>query len=83
MTATPNGQPAPLPDPNGDMEKNSKFDPKGIHYPYGHYSLGNVDPASAADPYSPYGSLPSAASTYGHYDTPIVPSPNLPALRRR
>lgn len=40
---------------------NNGFDPSAIHYPYGRYSLGNVDPSSAANPYSPYGSLPNTS----------------------
>jgi hypothetical protein len=45
--------------PSRGNDKRSAFDPNSIHYPYGRASLGNIDPTSAANPYSPYGSLPN------------------------
>ena len=57
--------------PISGKEKSSAFDPNSIHYPYGRASLGNVDPTSAANPYSPYGSLPNYS-----YQSPV--GPNVP-----
>ena len=34
--------------------RRSSFDPNAIHYPYGHASLGTIDPNSAANPNGPY-----------------------------
>jgi len=78
LAGSPTGQPATLP----DEDARTVFDPNAIHYPYGRYSLGNVDPASATNPYSPYGSLPSAAGTYGHFGNP-APIQSPPAREPR
>jgi len=54
-----------------DKKNAGAFDPNSIHYPYGRASLGNVDPTSAANPYSPYGSLPNY--NYGSPASPLTP----------
>jgi len=55
---------------NVPAPKPAVVNPNDIHYPYGRAALGNIDPTSAANPYSPYGSLPSPAQTYGNYSSP-------------
>lgn len=50
---------------NPPQAKSQPYDPGSIHYPYGRTALGNVDPASRANPYGPYATAPGSA--YGHY----------------
>jgi hypothetical protein len=75
--AQPSWQPPPLtfPEPPVKKQEGTGFDPNAIHYPYGRTSLGNVDPSSAANPYSPYGSLPN--QSFGSPAAIPVPVPRI------